>query len=138
MKIIMVFVFILISLLLHARGLPQREGLGPPQPDVKTGSQQDDSRQELTVRIPNAFMPVSNIQGNQRFRAFFSNPPFNYSLKVYNQWGSLIFSSEDHMESWDGTYENADAPAGAYVYQISYSDYAGRQQRHNGLVMLIR
>lgn len=138
MRIRIFSVIMLVALLLPARELPRHGEMDPPRADMKTGLQLDDARQELTVRIPNAFMPVSNIQGNQRFRAFFSDPPFNFSLKVYNQWGSLMFSSEDHMESWDGTYENADAPAGAYVYQISYSDYRGRQQRHNGIVMLIR
>ncbi|MCG8700909.1 MAG: gliding motility-associated C-terminal domain-containing protein, partial [Bacteroidales bacterium] len=44
-------------------------------------------------------------------------------LQVFNKWGRLIFETTDFSVGWDGTYRNGNkAPAGVYVYQISYSN----------------
>ncbi|MFO7978364.1 MAG: gliding motility-associated C-terminal domain-containing protein [Bacteroidales bacterium] len=93
---------------------------------------------EFTTRIPNAFMPLSHIPRNRVFRAFFNTPPQNYSLTIYNNWGSEIFKTTNPDSAWDGTYENMEAPAGGYIYRITYTDPQGENHEVNGIVMLIR
>lgn len=93
---------------------------------------------EFTVRIPNAFMPLSHIPRNRIFRAFFNTPPQNYSLTIYNNWGSEVFKTTNVDNPWDGTYENMEAPAGGYIYRITYTDPQGQDHEANGIVMLIR
>lgn len=94
--------------------------------------------QEFTTRIPNAFMPLSHIPRNRVFRAFFNTPPQNYSLTIYNNWGSEIFTTTNPDAAWDGTYENMEVSAGGYIYRITYTDPQGEDHEVRGIVMLIR
>lgn len=93
---------------------------------------------EFSTRIPNAFMPLSRIPRNRVFRAFFSTPPLTYSLTIYNNWGSILFKTDNPDSAWDGTYENTEVPAGGYIYRVTYTDPAGEVHEVNGIVMLIR
>ncbi len=93
---------------------------------------------EILSKIPNAFMPSSNILANQVFKPVFNLEPDTYTLKIFNRWGSLIFQSNLPNEGWDGSYDGSDAPTGGYFYSMTYADLEGIQHEHKGIVMLIR
>jgi gliding motility-associated-like protein len=38
----------------------------------------------------------------------------NYSLKIYNRFGTLVFQSNDHLKSWDGKLNGISAPSGEF------------------------
>jgi len=42
-------------------------------------------------------------------------------MKIFNRWGQMVFESSEISLGWDGTYQGKPAPAGTYVYRISYS-----------------
>jgi gliding motility-associated-like protein len=77
------------------------------------------------VYIPSAFTPVHSPGLNDRFMPVFSCP-YNYmNLRIYNRWGEKIFESFDENHSWDGWYNGARVPAGAYfcMLQVKGSYY---------------
>lgn len=61
----------------------------------------------------------------------------NYSLKIYNRWGNLLFESEDATEAWDGSSNMGKASSGTYFYvlvaQSPFNDFST-----NGTINLIR
>lgn len=69
-----------------------------------------------TLFCPNAFSPNVNIDdlNNQYFckGAFISD----FSLKIYDRWGELIFETDDINEGWDGTFRGKDVMEGVFIY----------------------
>ncbi|MFY0594494.1 gliding motility-associated C-terminal domain-containing protein [Roseivirga sp.] len=70
------------------------------------------------VRFPTAFSP-NNDMINDTFGAVF-NCSIDFNMVVYNQWGTVIFSTNDINEQWDGTFEGKKVPSGTYSYAASY------------------
>jgi gliding motility-associated-like protein len=61
-------------------------------------------------------------------------------MLVFNQWGNIIFHSEDISQGWDGTYEGKQVPAGNYTYRLVYGgelNGSTYQEIVNGRVRLI-
>jgi gliding motility-associated-like protein len=76
---------------------------------------------EPTVYIPNSFTP--NGDGiNDLFRPSVVDEMQDFSFRVYNRWGKLVFETADPTEGWNGSGPNEDyfVPPGAYVYQIKW------------------
>ncbi len=68
--------------------------------------------------LPNAFTP--NKDGlNDYFLPVMNNALF-YELRIYNQWGVLLFTSTQASEGWDGKFNGQESPAGVYVAWIKY------------------
>lgn len=68
--------------------------------------------------LPNAFTP--NKDGlNDYFLPVMNNALF-YELRIYNQWGVLLFTSTQASEGWDGKYNGQESPSGVYVAWIKY------------------
>jgi gliding motility-associated-like protein len=68
--------------------------------------------------FPTAFSP--NIDGvNETFRPIGSNIE-SYRINIYNRWGEQVYSSNDHVVGWDGTYKNRKAPVDVYAYSVQY------------------
>ncbi|MBN2482304.1 MAG: gliding motility-associated C-terminal domain-containing protein, partial [Bacteroidales bacterium] len=52
----------------------------------------------------------------------------NYPLctvKIYNTWGTMVFSSEGYGTPWDGTYDGKELPSATYYYVIDPGDGSG-------------
>ena len=61
----------------------------------------------------------------------------NYSFKIFNRWGELIFSTNDFNEKWDGTYQNNALSSDAYIWKIELVDsQSGEEKSLNGYVLL--
>jgi gliding motility-associated-like protein len=69
--------------------------------------------------IPNSFTPDDNTM-NQFFAPILtSGIDFsNYSFKVYDRWGELIFETKEPETGWDGTFKNGAAQDGVYTWEI--------------------
>lgn len=71
----------------------------------------------IDIYVPNAFTP--NGDGlNDSFGAI-GEGIITYDMQIYNRWGSLVFESTNPGKQWDGTFNNAPAESGGYVYKIS-------------------
>ncbi len=95
------------------------------------------------ISVPhNALRPGSDFAENKVFLPEeFDDPPSSYTMSVFDRNGLLIFSTDDHQEAWDGTINGPggqDAPAGAYIYQIKMTDFAGDHHEKKGVVYLVR
>ena len=45
------------------------------------------------------------------------------SMRVYNQWGELIFESQNASIGWDGTWNGRPQMVGVYVYVAQVTFY---------------
>lgn len=92
--------------------------------------------QSSRIYVPNAFVPNGV---NSEFKPHFVFPnPDNYSMKIFNRWGEILFVSTDPDTGWDGTYKGEVAPQGAYAYVIRMRASAGNLVERKGTVVLVR
>jgi gliding motility-associated-like protein len=86
---------------------------------------------------PNAFTPNGD-GSNDRFALIPVKNSTLVSIKIYNSQWHLIYTGNAQNPSWDGTYNGAKQPAGAYFWQAVYKDNHDVTQTQNGAVTLIR
>ena len=91
------------------------------------------------LTIPEAFSP-----GNDGFNDFFEILGLgNYeqvSIKIYNRWGSLVYTNNAYANDWDGKSNvsgtlGSELPTGTYFYIIKINDTG---EKKNGYVFLKR
>lgn len=86
--------------------------------------------------IPNSFTP-NNDGLNDSFKPIISN--YNTAtMKIFNRWGDMIFSTNNVEQGWDGRYKNLNSPPDVYVYQLSIDFIDGTTKIVNGKIILIR
>ncbi|MCD6011215.1 MAG: hypothetical protein K0Q79_1077 [Flavipsychrobacter sp.] len=92
------------------------------------------------VSLPNAFTP--NGDGVNDLLAVVSKAGCileQFSLSVYNRWGNVVFRSNSHMASWDGTWNGIVQDMGVYMYSMEYkTNYDNGSRRLKGNVTLIK
>lgn len=93
--------------------------------------------EQQIVFFPNAFNPNSHIEVNRTFKPIFEFVPSDYSMIIFNRWGSVVFSSEDFTQGWNGTADGAKAPVGPYSYKVQYTDEKGETHTEIGIVTLV-
>ncbi len=71
------------------------------------------------VYVPNAFSPDFNGY-NDFFRPYSNCVLENYSMKIFNRWGALVFESADVDTGWDGRFKGKDIAEGVYVYLLEF------------------
>jgi len=93
---------------------------------------------ECQLLLPNAFTP--NGDGlNENFRPLHPCKISNYSLKIFNRYGQLVFASQDPSQGWNGFSGGIRAEAGNYVWVASYINTDTNQHKTSkGFVILIR
>jgi gliding motility-associated-like protein len=76
---------------------------------------------DVIYYVPNAFTPDGD-EFNQVFIPVFTSgfDPYNFIMDIYNRWGELIFTSQNHLEGWDGSYGGYKCPSGVYSWKITY------------------
>ena len=80
------------------------------------------------VYIPNVFTPNGD-QINDSFLPVFMVTPENFSMRVFNRWGNLVYSSNDPSQGWTGD----EFEGGTYAYDIWIDG-----EEHTGLVTILR
>ncbi|MFD0999462.1 gliding motility-associated C-terminal domain-containing protein [Ohtaekwangia kribbensis] len=113
----------------------------------------DTAQQEIvavaggSIVIPNAFTPSAAGPSGGRPTAGSINDVFmpkvsgitEYTMQIFNRWGTLIFESRDPDIGWDGYDRNGKfMPAGVYVYKIALTQSDGQRITRLGDVTLIR
>jgi gliding motility-associated-like protein len=76
---------------------------------------------EVIYWIPNTFTP-DNDEHNQTFKPIITDgiDIFDFSLRIYNRWGQIIWESRDVNGEWDGSYKNKKCPDGVYTWVLSF------------------
>ncbi|MET0634679.1 MAG: gliding motility-associated C-terminal domain-containing protein [Chitinophagaceae bacterium] len=86
--------------------------------------------------IPNAFSP-NNDGKNDVFKVYGSAVK-SIELRVFNQWGELLFESKDRSIGWDGRFKGVIQPVGVYPFGVKVTFYDNRVVTKKGLVNLVR
>jgi gliding motility-associated-like protein len=73
------------------------------------------------IRVAGAFTP-NNDGRNDKLKAINAFLATHFTLKVYNRFGQLLFSTNNPLEGWDGRFRGQEESPGTYVWQVSYTD----------------
>ncbi|OQP58247.1 hypothetical protein A3860_07970 [Niastella vici] len=87
------------------------------------------------IYIPNTFTPNGDGK-NDRFKAY-GNVIAGLTMKVFNQWGELIYETNDMTTGWDGTHKGKMQPIGVYYYVIRIRLTDGNEVTRKGSVNLL-
>lgn len=90
----------------------------------------------LLPQVPAAFSP--NNDNNNDLLHVMGGPFQNFTFRVYNNWGQLLFETNDQKIGWDGTFNGQDQPNGVYVWTLVVDMYNNRQVKLNGDVTIVR
>jgi len=92
---------------------------------------------DYTLYIPNAISP--NGDGiNDRFHISGLNIPIkDFSFRVYDRWGALMFSSSVPSFEWDGFVDGKVVPDAVYNYRLIFSDPTGNVHVREGSITVI-
>ena len=71
----------------------------------------------LSLYIPNSFTP--NADGLNDNFGISGEGIGKFSMKIYNNWGELVFETNDINQKWDGSFHGKPAEEGVYVYMVS-------------------
>ncbi len=66
--------------------------------------------------IPNAFTP--NNDGKNDLFKIYGTSVMGAEIKIYNQWGVMLYETKDNNKGWDGTHKNKPQPIGMYLYVV--------------------
>lgn len=92
----------------------------------------------IYVWMPNAF--TINEDGRNDSLKWQGNVvrASEYSFKIFNRWGEILFETKDMWQSWDGKYAGSPVQAGVYGYQIYFIDSKGKIRSLAGDVTVLR
>ena len=94
---------------------------------------------EYSFFLPNSFTPNGDGLNDSFFPVGDKVSIENYSFKIFNRWGELIFSTNDFNAKWDGTYQNNPLSSDAYIWKIDLLDIStGKEKNLKGYVLLSR
>jgi gliding motility-associated-like protein len=93
--------------------------------------------QKPYIFVPNAFSPnLDAINDTWNIVDVFVK---DYTLKVYNRWGGLVFETTDKNQKWTGKdLNNNDVPTDVYVYLITYTGWQNEVGTEKGNVTILR
>jgi len=93
---------------------------------------------DLSLRMPNAFTP-NNDGLNDLFRPVTQFEKITtFNMYIFDRWGGNIFETPDISQGWNGTIAGKPAPAGVYMYTISYINPSGITKIIRGTFTLVR
>ncbi len=86
--------------------------------------------------VPEAFTPNGdNVNDVLKIRGL---PVKEFEMRVYNEWGNLLFLTNSYNDGWDGTYHGAPQGVGVYEYSIKGKTINNENIDMHGIVNLIR
>jgi gliding motility-associated-like protein len=100
--------------------------------------------QSVSETIPKLFLPTAFSPNNDGFNDTFgptTTCPFEFSIMIFNRWGTIVFSSKSTMTQWNGEINGEYAQSGQYTYfafwQIQVNDKILSEERR-GVINLVR
>ncbi len=88
------------------------------------------------IFVPNVFTP--NGDGRNDVLFVYGNYVTSIQFRVFNQWGQLIFLSDQLSRGWDGSFKGQMQPVGVYAYALKVVLQDGTVVNKKGSVNLIR
>ena len=91
---------------------------------------------EAKLGIPTAFSP--NGDNINDFFSVSDGIYNNFQMLIYNQWGTLVFQTNNPSPGWNGTFEGSEAPSGSYSYRVIFQNADNTSVNRSGTFVLIR
>ena len=86
--------------------------------------------------VPNSFSP--NHDGiNETWKPIIETYG-DYSLKIIDRWGRIVFETTDTQGEWDGLYKGSEAAQGKFVYRVRFVDCEFQTEIFTGRLNLLR
>jgi gliding motility-associated-like protein len=86
--------------------------------------------------VPTGFSP--NEDGENDVLRVLGGPFLEVNLRVYNNWGNLIFESNDPAMGWNGAWKDKQQPPGDYVFVVRAVTIDGEEYFNQGSVSIIK
>jgi len=100
----------------------------------------DSARKDITIillpDVPTAFSP--NGDGQNDLFLVRGGPFKDINVRIYNNWGQLIFETNDQLEGWNGTFNGTEQPVGVFVWVVEVEMFNGKKIKKTGDVTLLR
>ncbi len=90
----------------------------------------------LPPDVPTGFSP--NGDGHNDIFYVYGGPFIKCHLRIYNNWGELIFESFEQKYGWDGRRDGVEQPVGVYVWVVDAENAKGQRFNKSGDVTLLR
>jgi gliding motility-associated-like protein len=97
-------------------------------------------KDDFRIVIPTGFAPdTDGPTVNNTFKPIINDNFITITtLKIFNKWGQVVYDSPAKT-GWDGTFDGAIQPAGAYVYILEYKDKSKADAvQVSGEIVLVR
>ncbi len=92
---------------------------------------------EVLLEMPNVFTP--NQSGvNDTYQPVSAVGVNQYHLTILNQWGGIMFETNDFTQGWDGQFNGKDCSNGTYFWKVEYSDLDDNDYLQSGFLALVR
>ncbi len=88
------------------------------------------------IFVPNVFTP--NGDGKNDVLLVYGNYVASIQFRIFNQWGELIFISDNINNGWNGVYKGQQQPVGVYAYTLKVVLQDGTIVNKKGSINLIR
>lgn len=109
---------------------------------IDTNNCSNETEIKYFFTIPNRFyVPTSFSPNNDGFNDVFKLQGFlkvkQFSMKIINRWGEVIYQTNDPIMGWDGKMQGEKVEDGAYLYMIEVLDLSGRWHYRKGTVTIL-
>jgi len=92
---------------------------------------------DFFIYVPNTFTP--NKDGlNDGFAPVIYGEFTDYSFRIFDRWGEVIFESSTHGESWKGTYMNELVKTDVYVWKLIVKPKKDKEITQTGKVTILK
>lgn len=91
---------------------------------------------QTEIYMPNAFSP--NNDGINDYLDVFAVNLKNFSLKIYNRYGELVFQSNDVQIKWNGMHKGENCAVDNYNFVLDATQQNGKKIHQQGVVLLVR
>lgn len=88
------------------------------------------------IFVPNVFTPNGDLKNDILY--VYGNYVAGIHFRIFNQWGEMIFASQNMANGWDGSYKGKQQPVGVYVYVLKVVLQDGVVVNKTGSINLIR
>lgn len=90
------------------------------------------------VKVMEAFTPNGDGINDRWIVTNGSSCSKQILVKVFNRYGSVVYSNDNYNNDWDGTYKGKPVPDATYYYVISYKLIDGKTVTVKGDVTILR
>lgn len=88
--------------------------------------------------VPSAFTPDNDGKNEEFCPKGKGIDSRNYTMEIYDRWGTLIFKTNTPLACWDGTYNGEKAAMGSYIYKINLKDMESKYHEYLGTFVILK